>query len=147
MTAELRLLQDDAPPPPPLFLGEAIRVRLAWRQLKQSELAAKLGIDSSIPSLWVRNLRPVPRPRLHALAKVLRMTASDLAGMAVPDPELPEPEPMVDLDELEPEPVVVGPSVFPLRWCMSSHGSPVYRLHHHGPKPPWARGVQRIDDE
>jgi transcriptional regulator with XRE-family HTH domain len=147
MTFKIRLIEDEPPPPPALFLGEAIRMRLAWRQLKQSELAAKLGVDSSIPSLWVRNLRPVPRVRLHDLAKVLHTTATDLAGMAVPDPNGPEP-PLVEDDEvLEPEPIVVGPSVFPLVWCASTHGTGVSRLHHHGPRPPWARGVRRIDDE
>ncbi|MBV9358565.1 MAG: helix-turn-helix transcriptional regulator, partial [Chloroflexi bacterium] len=61
-------------------LGE-LRTRAG---LSQAEVARRLGVDSSIPSLWEQGKRALPSQRLPGLADALGLREDQLlAGLAV----------------------------------------------------------------
>ncbi|HEY2594621.1 MAG TPA: helix-turn-helix transcriptional regulator [Chloroflexota bacterium] len=62
----------------------AIRMRaIRLRQgLKQTEVARRMGLDPSMPSLWERGKRLVPRHRVPALAAALEVSVDELRGQA-----------------------------------------------------------------
>lgn len=135
-------------------------------EIKYATVARLLGMDSSILTYWCRGKRPVPMDRLRALVDALNtltgsaLSVQEVVGWAnrdgdsvfassvqeIDEPVVPRPGPLSGyataepVVEAEPEPVVVGPSVYPLAWCGSTHGTGVYRVHHHGPSTPWAPG-------
>ncbi len=72
-------VEDDiALPSTPLDLSQRIRELRVQQGLKQSEIARRMGLDPSIPSLWEQGKRPVPSSRIRALAEALGVTVSDL---------------------------------------------------------------------
>ncbi len=65
-------------PATPLDLSQRIRELRTRQGLKQSEVARRMGLDPSIPSLWEQGKRPVPSSRLRALAEALGVAVADL---------------------------------------------------------------------
>jgi transcriptional regulator with XRE-family HTH domain len=151
--------------PVPPYLGRQIREALEpkW-PLNQADVAKRVGVDSSIIHLWLRDKRPVPWNRIGALAEALETTEDALLGnyprptvipplrvvaggsedaepAFVPMFEEPEEE-VVDLELPEPPPSAVTRWL----WCEADHGSGVPRRHHHGIAPFWRLGPpERID--
>jgi len=117
--------------------------------LKQGELARRLDIDPSIPSLWEHGKRLVPHNRLEALAAALEVTVEQLLeGVAQPLDAIEATLPSRESDAadramreasshsnhadylngvLPPLPVVVEPRLVDSRveldWCTSAHGA------------------------
>ncbi len=72
-------VEDDiALPSTPLDLSQRIRDLRTQQGLKQSEIARRMGLDPSIPSLWEQGKRPVPSSRVRALAEALGVTLPEL---------------------------------------------------------------------
>jgi transcriptional regulator with XRE-family HTH domain len=69
---------DDLFPAGPLNLAVRMRELRVRQGLKQSEVARRMGLDPSIPSLWEQGKRPVPASRVRALAEALGVTTSEL---------------------------------------------------------------------
>jgi transcriptional regulator with XRE-family HTH domain len=65
-------------PTSPLDLSARMRDLRARQGLKQSEVARRMGLDPSIPSLWEQGKRMVPANRLRALADALEVTVEEL---------------------------------------------------------------------
>jgi transcriptional regulator with XRE-family HTH domain len=111
----------------PLDLSSKMRELRARQGLKQSQVARRLGVDPSIPSLWEQGKRPVPASRVQALADALGVTldellagteagssAADLAfrlpGQGHPyDPSAPLLQLLPQTPAAEPEPVEEPP--------------------------------------
>jgi len=77
-------LGDLASPTTPLDLSFRMRELRARQGLRQSELARRMGLDPSIPSLWEQGKRPVPASRLRALADALGVPLDELLD-GIPD--------------------------------------------------------------
>lgn len=114
-----------------IFLGGAVYTLRARIPFRQSDVAALLGVNTSVVSLWESDQRPVPHRRLSDLAWALGVEEQSLLQQGrivrVGPPPPPPPEP---------------PSFFPLLWCDSTHGATNYcpwprKRHHHGPAPAW----------
>lgn len=71
-------LLDAELPAGPIDLSARMRELRARSGLKQSEIARRMGLDPSIPSLWEQGKRPVPPTRLRSLADALGVTVGDL---------------------------------------------------------------------
>ncbi len=69
---------DIALPTSSLDLSTRMRDLRARQGLKQSELARRMGLDPSIPSLWEQGKRLVPANRVSALADALGVTLDEL---------------------------------------------------------------------
>jgi transcriptional regulator with XRE-family HTH domain len=69
---------DIALPTSSLDLSTRMRDLRARQGLKQSEVARRMGLDPSIPSLWEQGKRLVPANRLRSLADALEVTVEDL---------------------------------------------------------------------
>lgn len=70
----------------PLNLAPRMRELRARQGLKQSEIARRMGLDPSIPSLWEQGKRPVPASRVPALAAALGVDPRELLqGIPAPD--------------------------------------------------------------
>ncbi len=78
---------DIALPAAPLDLSQRIRELRSRQGLKQSEVARRMGLDPSIPSLWEQGKRPVPSNRLRALAEALGVTVAALIEGASESPQ------------------------------------------------------------
>jgi transcriptional regulator with XRE-family HTH domain len=75
-------------PTAPLDLSARMRELRARQGLKQSELARRMGLDPSIPSLWEQGKRLVPANRVRSLAEALEVTVEELLDgiTGVPQP-------------------------------------------------------------
>ena len=69
---------DIALPTASLDLSTRMRDLRARQGLKQSEVARRMRLDPSIPSLWEQGKRLVPANRLRALAEALEVTIEEL---------------------------------------------------------------------
>src|SRR5919198_3133884 len=65
-------------PTAPLDLSARMREIRARQGLKQSEVARRMGLDPSIPSLWEQGKRLVPASRVRSLAEALEVTVEEL---------------------------------------------------------------------
>lgn len=65
-------------PREPVNLAVRMREIRARQGLKQSEIARRMGLDPSIPSLWEQGKRPVPVSRINALATALGVSVGEL---------------------------------------------------------------------
>jgi transcriptional regulator with XRE-family HTH domain len=65
-------------PTAPLDLSARMRDLRARQGLKQSELARRMGLDPSIPSLWEQGKRLVPANRVRSLAEALEVSVEEL---------------------------------------------------------------------
>src|SRR5919201_2069447 len=61
-----------------LDLSMRMRDLRARQGLKQSEVARRMGLDPSIPSLWEQGKRLVPANRLRSLADALEVSVEEL---------------------------------------------------------------------
>jgi transcriptional regulator with XRE-family HTH domain len=73
---------DYSAPATALDLSARMRELRARQGLKQSEVARRMGLDPSIPSLWEQGKRPVPANRVQALADALGVHVDELLGGA-----------------------------------------------------------------
>src|SRR5947207_10774444 len=69
---------DIALPTASLDLSTRMRDLRARQGLKQSEVARRMRLDPSIPSLWEQGKRLVPANRVRALADALEVTVEEL---------------------------------------------------------------------
>jgi transcriptional regulator with XRE-family HTH domain len=69
---------DIALPTSSLDLSTRMRDLRARQGLKQSEVARRMGLDPSIPSLWEQGKRLVPANRVRALAEALEVSVEEL---------------------------------------------------------------------
>ena len=69
---------DIALPTSSLDLSTRMRDLRARQGLKQSEVARRMGLDPSIPSLWEQGKRLVPANRLRSLAEALEVGVDEL---------------------------------------------------------------------
>jgi transcriptional regulator with XRE-family HTH domain len=69
---------DIALPSSSLDLSARMRDLRARQGLKQSEVARRMGLDPSIPSLWEQGKRLVPANRLRPLAEALEVSVEEL---------------------------------------------------------------------
>src|SRR6266581_1981301 len=69
---------DIALPTASLDLSTRMRDLRARQGLKQSEVARRMRLDPSIPSLWEQGKRLVPANRLRALAEALEVSVEEL---------------------------------------------------------------------
>src|SRR5579871_5611217 len=69
---------DVALPTSSLDLSTRMRDLRARQGLKQSEVARRMRLDPSIPSLWEQGKRLVPANRVKALAEALEVTVEEL---------------------------------------------------------------------
>lgn len=69
---------DVSSPNTPLDLSYRMRELRARQGLKQSDVARRMGLDPSIPSLWEQGKRPVPASRVRALADALGVPLDEL---------------------------------------------------------------------
>jgi transcriptional regulator with XRE-family HTH domain len=69
---------DIALPTASLDLSARMRDLCARQGLKQSEVARRMRLDPSIPSLWEQGKRLVPANRLRALAEALEVSVEEL---------------------------------------------------------------------
>src|SRR5579863_9369992 len=69
---------DLALPTASLDLSTRMRDLRARQGLKQSEVARRMRLDPSIPSLWEQGKRLVPANRVRALADALGVTVEEL---------------------------------------------------------------------
>jgi transcriptional regulator with XRE-family HTH domain len=69
---------DDSAPNTALDLSSRMRELRARQGLKQSEVARRMGLDPSIPSLWEQGKRPVPANRVQSLADALGVPVDEL---------------------------------------------------------------------
>src|SRR5690242_16710678 len=69
---------DLALPAASLDLSTRMRDLRARQGLKQSEVARRMGLDPSIPSLWEQGKRLVPANRVRALAEALEVPLEEL---------------------------------------------------------------------
>lgn len=81
-------------PTAPLDLSARMRELRARQGLKQSELARRIGLDPSIPSLWEQGKRLVPASRVRSLAEALEVTVEELLDgvSGAPQPQSPDIE-------------------------------------------------------
>src|SRR2546428_892827 len=75
---------DIALPTASLDLSTRMRDLRARQGLKQSEVARRMRLDPSIPSLWEQGKRLVPANRLRALAEALEVTVEELLDGVTP---------------------------------------------------------------
>jgi transcriptional regulator with XRE-family HTH domain len=69
---------DYSAPNTALDLSSRMRELRARQGLKQSEVARRMGLDPSIPSLWEQGKRPVPANRVQSLADALGVPMDEL---------------------------------------------------------------------
>ena len=86
---------DIALPSSSLDLSARMRELRARQGLKQSEVARRMGLDPSIPSLWEQGKRLVPANRLRPLAEALEVSVEELLDGVSGAPRS-APKPMVE---------------------------------------------------
>jgi transcriptional regulator with XRE-family HTH domain len=74
-----------------LDLSTRMRDLRARQGLKQSEVARRMGLDPSIPSLWEQGKRLVPANRVRSLAEALGVTIEDLLDGLSSSARAPKP--------------------------------------------------------
>ena len=122
MIDQITTLEDGefALPTASLDLSTRMRDLRARQGLKQSEVARRMRLDPSIPSLWEQGKRLVPANRVRALADALEVSVEELlegvsgAERPVPKalPETPTRTPLADLIDdraVRPQPADDGP--------------------------------------
>jgi len=127
---------DLALPTSSLDLSARMRDLRNRQGLKQSEVARRMGLDPSIPSLWEQGKRLVPANRLQALAHALEVSIEELLegvsgagrGSRAADDEVDRPRrgaygDLLDERGLRPRP---------------AEGGPLLRLLAQAPEPPAA---------
>lgn len=62
----------------PIDLSSRLRALRERQGLRQSEIARRMAVDPSIPSLWEQGKRPVPPRRLRPLAEALGVSLEEL---------------------------------------------------------------------
>src|SRR5262249_50143555 len=103
-----------------LDLSARMRDLRARQGLKQSEVARRMGLDPSIPSLWEQGKRLVPANRVRSLADALEVTVEELlegvSGAArttpkavVEQPPRPGVPELIDERAVRPRPVDNAP--------------------------------------
>jgi transcriptional regulator with XRE-family HTH domain len=80
---------DVALPAASLDLSARMRDLRARQGLKQSEVARRMRLDPSIPSLWEQGKRLVPANRVRGLAEALEVTLEELLEGVSPAPRTP----------------------------------------------------------
>ena len=65
----------------PVILGARLTEMRQRSGLRQAEVARRLGIDPSVPSLWEQGKRAVPPSRLQPLAEILGVSLDELVGV------------------------------------------------------------------
>ena len=96
MIDQITTLEDGdlALPTASLDLSARMRDLRARLGLKQSEVARRIGLDPSIPSLWEQGKRLVPANRVRALANALEVSLDELLeGVAGAHRAAPKPPP------------------------------------------------------
>ena len=80
MIDQITTLEDGelALPAASLDLSTRMRDLRARQGLKQSEVARRMGLDPSIPSLWEQGKRLVPANRVRPLAEALEVSVEEL---------------------------------------------------------------------
>src|SRR6266852_1627588 len=78
-----------------LDLSTRMRDIRARQGLKQSEVARRMRLDPSIPSLWEQGKRLVPANRVPALAEALEVTVEELLDGVTPARRTPS-RPVID---------------------------------------------------
>jgi transcriptional regulator with XRE-family HTH domain len=105
-------------PTAPLDLSARMRELRARQGLKQSELARRMGLDPSIPSLWEQGKRLVPANRVHSLAEALEVSVEELldgvTGAPQPSRQVSEGPVRAPAGELADEHALRGRSDQPL---------------------------------
>lgn len=86
---------DLALPSASLDLSRRMRDLRARQGLKQSEVARRMRLDPSIPSLWEQGKRLVPANRVKALADALEVSIEELLE-GVSGAQRPSAQPLVD---------------------------------------------------
>ncbi len=86
---------DIALPSSSLDLSARMRDLRARQGLKQSEVARRMRLDPSIPSLWEQGKRLVPANRVRALAEALEVSVEELLE-GVTSSQRPIPKSLVD---------------------------------------------------
>src|SRR5256885_16595317 len=84
---------DIALPTASLDLSTRMRDLRARQGLKQSEVARRMRLDPSIPSLWEQGKRLVPANRVRALADALEVSLEELLE-GVSGAQRPAPKPV-----------------------------------------------------
>jgi transcriptional regulator with XRE-family HTH domain len=102
---------DIALPTASLDLSTRMRDLRTRQGLKQSEVARRMRLDPSIPSLWEQGKRMVPASRLQALAEALEVSVGELLEGT---PGSPSAVSRALSDELPPPPQPHTPSVVDL---------------------------------
>ncbi len=87
---------DVALPSTSLDLSARMRDLRARQGLKQSEVARRMRLDPSIPSLWEQGKRLVPANRVRALADALEVTVEELLD-GVSGAQRPAAKPLSDV--------------------------------------------------
>jgi transcriptional regulator with XRE-family HTH domain len=111
---------DVALPTASLDLSRRMRDLRSRQGLKQSEVARRMRLDPSIPSLWEQGKRLVPANRVRALADALEVTVEELLDgisgteRGAPKPLVPDPggvrvTELIDERAIRPQPVDVAP--------------------------------------
>src|SRR6266480_314034 len=111
---------DFALPAASLDLSARMRDLRARQGLKQSEVARRMRLDPSIPSLWEQGKRLVPANRVRALADALEVSVEELldgvsgaqrvaATKAVSEPGHAAMSDLVDERAVRPHPADNGP--------------------------------------
>jgi transcriptional regulator with XRE-family HTH domain len=119
---------DLALPAASLDLSTRMRDLRARQGLKQSEVARRMRLDPSIPSLWEQGKRLVPANRVRALAEALEVSVEELLdGVSGAQRQTPAPSPsavartlpdtpsrgvvaeLVDQSTIRPQPADAGP--------------------------------------
>lgn len=142
-----------------LYVGPRLRILRVLAELRQRDLAERIGVHGSLINLWEQDRRPIPHERIDAVAAALGTTPESLLRNAPRRRYMDRKHSSRDVGLVEfvvppqPEPKrapeTVPPSARPSqRWCTAPHiaGGP-RRLHSHGYAPSWAPGVGRIDLE
>lgn len=110
MIEEFRHIDDSVTrlPRVPVDLSARLRDLRARQGLKQSEVARRMRLDPSIPSLWEQGKRPVPANRVAALADALGVSLDELLeeGSA----ESPAQAPVEPVEAVRPTAPQLGPN-------------------------------------
>jgi transcriptional regulator with XRE-family HTH domain len=91
MLDQITTLEDGeiALPSSSLDLSARMRDLRARQGLKQSEVARRMRLDPSIPSLWEQGKRLVPANRVRALAEALEVSVEELLEGVTSPPRMP----------------------------------------------------------
>jgi len=135
---------DIALPTASLDLSTRMRDLRARQGLKQSEVARRMGLDPSIPSLWEQGKRMVPANRLRALADALEVSVEELlegvsgaqrSAKSTVDAASRQMAELIDDRGVRQRPIEAGPLLRLLP--RSGDEQPVTLTAEDGPSAPW----------